>query len=143
MEPVEIKPPKAMSTTGAPVSATGAPISATGAVAGPGARPSSVPPPVTNVSAAPAGMRSLQADDLPPELEAGETFGEPSSGEITLRGKLGLADKAHGFENDPANQFFPDELEEAEFFIQNELLDEAKEILAQILDDGPESARAQ
>jgi tetratricopeptide (TPR) repeat protein len=56
---------------------------------------------------------------------------------------LGVADKAHGWEGDPANQFFPDELEEAEFFIRQELLDEAKEILTSILDDVPDSGRVQ
>jgi pilus assembly protein FimV len=69
------------------------------------------------------------------------------SDDVTLRGvdkpKLQFADKQQGFENDPANQFFPDELEECEFFIQQELYDEAKEILTNILDDVPESARVQ
>lgn len=58
-------------------------------------------------------------------------------------GKLGVSDKAHGWEGDPANQFFPDELEEAEFFIQQELLDEAREILTSILEDVPDSGRVQ
>jgi tetratricopeptide (TPR) repeat protein len=94
----------------------------------------------TSPSRAPAPRQLAQA--LPPEMNS-DSFNDASQGEITLRGKLGLKDKAHGFENDPANQFFPDELEEAEFFIQNELLDEAKEIIATILEDVPDSARAQ
>ena len=61
----------------------------------------------------------------------------------TKRDNLGLKAKAQGFENDPANQFFHDELEEAEFFIQQELLDEAREILTAIIDDVPDSARVQ
>ncbi len=84
---------------------------------------------------------SLGLEELPPEMSF-DAFSEPS-GEITLRGKLGLANKAHGFEDDPANQFFPDELEEAEFFIQQELLDEARDILSAILEDVPDSARVQ
>lgn len=68
---------------------------------------------------------------------------EPSVDVSTTRDKLGLKAKAQGFENDPANQFFHDELEEAEFFIQQELLDEAREILTAILDDVPDSARVQ
>ena len=83
----------------------------------------------TMSAGAPAGMN-------------GDNFSE-ISGEITLRGKLGLEAKVQGFEDDPANQFFPDELEESEFFIQQELLDEAKEILTSILDDVPDSARVQ
>lgn len=46
-----------------------------------------------------------------------------------------------GFEDDPANTFFPDELAEAEFFIQQDLLDEAREILEPILEEIEDSAR--
>jgi tetratricopeptide (TPR) repeat protein len=46
-----------------------------------------------------------------------------------------------GFEDDPANTFFPDELAEAEFFIQQELLDEAREILEPILEEMGDSER--
>jgi tetratricopeptide (TPR) repeat protein len=99
-----------------------------------------------DVAAFDASLPSLSAPAAPaplPMVDELDAFAEPSSGDITLRGKLGLQDKAQGFEDDPANQFFPDELEEAEFFIKNDLLDEAKEILTAILEDVPESARAQ
>ena len=46
-----------------------------------------------------------------------------------------------GFEDDPANTFFPDELAEAEFFIQQELFDEAREILEPILEEIEDSER--
>ncbi len=46
-------------------------------------------------------------------------------------------------ERDPADDFFPDELEEADFFIRQGLLDEARDILLSILEDVPESWRAQ
>ena len=46
-----------------------------------------------------------------------------------------------GFEDDPANTFFPDELAEAEFFIQQDLLDEAREILEPILEEIDDSER--
>jgi tetratricopeptide (TPR) repeat protein len=55
--------------------------------------------------------------------------------------KLGVSEQARGFEDDPAGAFFPEELEEAEFFIKQELLDEAKEILLEIQESVPESAR--
>ncbi len=50
---------------------------------------------------------------------------------------------ARGFEDDPANTFFPDELAEAEFFIQQDLLDEAREILTPILEEVEDSLRVQ
>jgi tetratricopeptide (TPR) repeat protein len=50
---------------------------------------------------------------------------------------------ARGFEDDPANTFFPDELAEAEFFIQQDLLDEAREILEPILEEVDDSPRVQ
>ena len=46
-----------------------------------------------------------------------------------------------GFEDDPANTFFADELAEAEFLIQQDLLDEAREILEPILDEIDDSER--
>ena len=46
-----------------------------------------------------------------------------------------------GFEDDPANTFFADELAEAEFLIQQDLLDEAREILEPILDEIDDSQR--
>lgn len=55
--------------------------------------------------------------------------------------RLGLSEQAHGFENDPATQFYPDEMEEAEFFIQQELLDEAREILSEIHEELEDSER--
>jgi tetratricopeptide (TPR) repeat protein len=55
--------------------------------------------------------------------------------------KLGVSEQARGFEDDPAAAFFPEELEEAEFFIKQDLLDEAKEILVEIQESVPESAR--
>jgi tetratricopeptide (TPR) repeat protein len=58
-------------------------------------------------------------------------------------GKLGLASKAQGFEDDQATQFFPDELEEAEFFIQQDLFDEARDILNGVQEDVPDSPRVQ
>lgn len=78
-----------------------------------------------------------------PAIVAPPAADEPSVELVTTRDKLGLKAKAQGFENDPANQFFHDELEESEFFIQQELLDEAKEILTAILEDVPDSARVQ
>jgi tetratricopeptide (TPR) repeat protein len=53
----------------------------------------------------------------------------------------GLFAPERGFEDDPANTFFPDELAEAEFFIQQELLDEAREILEPILEEIDDSER--
>lgn len=55
--------------------------------------------------------------------------------------RLGLSEQAHGFESDPATQFYPDEMEEAEFFIQQELLDEAREILTEIHEELEDSER--
>lgn len=55
--------------------------------------------------------------------------------------KLKPGAAAARFEDDPATQFFPDELEEADFFIAQELFDEAREILEGILDDVPDSPR--
>jgi hypothetical protein len=46
-----------------------------------------------------------------------------------------------GFEDDPANTFFADELAEAEFFIQQEMLGEAREILEPILAEVEDSER--
>ncbi|MCC7073743.1 MAG: tetratricopeptide repeat protein [Deltaproteobacteria bacterium] len=88
------------------------------------------PVPASTSPAAVATLGSVALDD--PSLDLGAS-----------RDRLGLKAKAQGFENDPANQFFHDELEESEFFIQQELLDEAKEILTAILDDVPDSARVQ
>lgn len=45
-------------------------------------------------------------------------------------------------EPDMAEEFFPDELAEADFFVQNGLFDEAREILQKVLDDVPDSRRA-
>jgi tetratricopeptide (TPR) repeat protein len=75
---------------------------------------------------------------------AAQTAAEPAlprEAPAPAGGKLGLASKGQGFEDDQANQFFPDELEEAEFFIQQDLLDEAREILTSILEDVPDSPR--
>ena len=46
-------------------------------------------------------------------------------------------------DNDPAAEAFADELEEAEFFIQQEMADEAREILDSILAKVPDSYRAE
>ena len=46
-------------------------------------------------------------------------------------------------EPDPAEAFFPDEFNEADFFIRQGLYDEAKDILQAILEDVPDSGRAQ
>ena len=54
-----------------------------------------------------------------------------------------LFQATRGFEDDPANTFFPDELAEAEFFIQQDLLDEAREILTPILEEIEDSLRVQ
>ncbi len=94
--------------------------------------------PATVSAPAPASLPSLPAPVAAPAM-----LDDPSVELSTSRDRLGLKAKAQGFENDPANQFFHDELEEAEFFIQQELLDEAKEILTAILDDVPDSARVQ
>ncbi len=107
-----------------------------------------LPDDVKNLLHAPAPlMDALSAMGQPSALghvqSAGlDAFTVDDTGTLD-RGKLGLAAKAQGFEDDPANQFFPDELEESEFFIQQDLLDEAREILAAILDDIPDSARVQ
>lgn len=45
-------------------------------------------------------------------------------------------------EPDPAEAFFPDEFNEADFFVRQGLYDEAKDILQAILEDVPESGRA-
>ncbi len=68
---------------------------------------------------------------------------EAAAGVPAAPKNLGVSDAAYGFEDDPALQFFAEEIEEAEFFIRQELLDEAREILSEIIDDVPESARAQ
>ena len=51
-------------------------------------------------------------------------------------------EKAQTEAHDPAEDFFPDELEEAEFFVRQGLLDEAIDILNSILEDVPDSFRA-
>ena|GEM_PF-546488 len=56
--------------------------------------------------------------------------------------KLGVSEQAHGFADDIATQFYPDEMEEAEFFIQQGLYDEAREILEEIADELEDSQRA-
>ncbi|MBN2359958.1 MAG: tetratricopeptide repeat protein [Deltaproteobacteria bacterium] len=45
-------------------------------------------------------------------------------------------------ERDPASDFFPDEFNEADFFMRQGLYEEARDILQAILDDVPESWRA-
>jgi pilus assembly protein FimV len=87
-------------------------------------------------------LRRPSAERAPAPAPVAST---PSAAPVVtaVRGDLGVADKAHGWEGDPANDFFPQELEESEFFIQQELLDEAKEILTSILEDVPDSARVQ
>ncbi|MFH1809263.1 MAG: tetratricopeptide repeat protein [Pseudomonadota bacterium] len=45
-------------------------------------------------------------------------------------------------ESDPAQEFFADELGEADFFVRQGLLDEARDILHAILEDVPESRKA-
>ena len=107
-----------------------------------------IPAPVSAPSAAAiAAPVPTMAPRVPPVVAtapaAPALLDDPSMELATSRDRLGLKAKAQGFENDPANQFFHDELEEAEFFIQQELLDEAKEILTAILDDVPDSARVQ
>ena len=88
-------------------------------------------------SSPPTASHDGAFEDDAPQMSAEEEQ------QLKTAGKLGFAGKAQGFENDPANTFFPDELEEAEFFISQGLLDEAKEIVQSILEDVPESARAQ
>ena len=51
--------------------------------------------------------------------------------------------EARSLRDDPAEQFFSSELEEADFFIQQDLLEEAKEILQSILEDVSDSRRVQ
>lgn len=82
-----------------------------------------VPPPVADVAAPVAAV-----DDA--------DVGAPSQ-------SRDLFAPARGFEDDPANTFFPDELAEAEFFIQQDLLDEAREILEPILEEVDDSPRVQ
>ncbi len=64
-----------------------------------------------------------------------------SSGEEPRKPKLGVSTSAYGFEDDPAAAFYPDELEEAEFFLNTELIDEAREILLEIQEDVDDSPR--
>jgi len=76
-------------------------------------------------------------DDEP----ASNGAGEAPVADKAYTPKLGVSEAAHGFEDDPAADFFPEELEEAEFFIKQDLLDEAKEILIEIQDNVPDSPR--
>ncbi|MBM4282243.1 MAG: tetratricopeptide repeat protein [Deltaproteobacteria bacterium] len=46
-----------------------------------------------------------------------------------------------GFEDDPANRFFADELAEGEFFLREDMLDEARDVLRPVIDEVPESLR--
>ena len=63
---------------------------------------------------------------------------DPASVEKTDDG-----DAAQAPVHDPAEDFFPDELEEADFFIRQGLYEEATDILQSILEDVPDSFRAQ
>ncbi len=96
-------------------------------------------------------LASIDADDIE---ELGESFVEsfvpppvgppPASVDDVPEGmsqSRALFAPERGFEDDPANTFFPDELAEAEFFIQQDLLDEAREILEPILDEIDDSER--
>jgi tetratricopeptide (TPR) repeat protein len=91
-----------------------------------------------------SGVRRA-ASGLFPEMNFRDVTGvQPvQDASSSMRSRLGQSDKAHGFENDPASSFFPDELEEAEFFIEQELYDEAREILHVISEDVPDSPRVQ
>jgi len=76
-------------------------------------------------SAPPFAAPLASADDIPDGMSQSRALFAPE----------------RGFEDDPANTFFPDELAEAEFFIQQELLDEAREILEPILEEIEDSER--
>ncbi|MFZ9887284.1 MAG: tetratricopeptide repeat protein [Myxococcota bacterium] len=52
-----------------------------------------------------------------------------------------MAAAGHGFEDDPVMQFFAAEVGEAEFFLRQGLVDEAREILDEVLDEHPDSPR--
>jgi tetratricopeptide (TPR) repeat protein len=52
-----------------------------------------------------------------------------------------IAAAGHGFEDDPVMQFFAAEVGEAEFFLRQGLVDEAREILDEVLDEHPDSPR--
>ncbi len=69
---------------------------------------------------------------------SGDDFADDAGQMSAVRG---LFVPERGFEDDPANTFFPDELAEAEFFIQQDLLDEAREILEPILEEIDDSER--
>jgi tetratricopeptide (TPR) repeat protein len=88
-----------------------------------------------------AGFDDVPAPEELPSLEGEEVVPAPPGDDEGDR--LGVSDAAHGFEDDPALAFFEEEIEEAEFFIRQELLDEAREIVTEILDGVPESPRAQ
>ncbi|HEY1097946.1 MAG TPA: tetratricopeptide repeat protein, partial [Myxococcota bacterium] len=68
-----------------------------------------------------------------------EDFPADDAGQMSAVRELFVPER--GFEDDPANTFFPDELAEAEFFIQQDLLDEAREILEPILEEIEDSER--
>ncbi len=90
-------------------------------------------------------------EPFPPEEEPATSGSDPFAPQTTaaqpmvpadesMAQKLGTTDAARGFEDDIAASFFPDELEEAEFFIKQGILDEAKEILDEIVDSLPDES---
>jgi tetratricopeptide (TPR) repeat protein len=56
-------------------------------------------------------------------------------------GARSLFQPVQGFEDDPANTFFADELAEVEFFLEQELVEEARAVLEAIVDEVPDSPR--
>ncbi|MCP4503153.1 MAG: tetratricopeptide repeat protein [Deltaproteobacteria bacterium] len=82
--------------------------------------------------------------EVPPETDLLSRGALSDDGDESGEGKptLGVSEQAQGFENDPATQFYPEEMEEAEFFIQQGILDEAREILEEINEDLEDSERA-
>jgi len=73
------------------------------------------------------------------------TFAEPLEEPAPVEPAVAMEEPAAAVDDevrDPAEDFFPDEFEEADFFIRQGLYDEASDILQAIIEDVPESWRA-
>jgi tetratricopeptide (TPR) repeat protein len=103
----------------------------------------SVPPPrprapLSTPASQPVPAAPPPAPRPPPPLEpAPGAFDEAAVTDPSMR-----SSSPAGSEPDPAEEFFGDELGEADFFVRQGLLDEARDILQSILEDVPDSKKA-
>lgn len=92
-------------------------------------------------NATPGG--TYQAPNQPSQTLVGTPAFDANAAGQEMKGENAAGAENFAPENDPAAGAFADELEEAEFFIQQEMADEAREILDSILTKVPNSYRAQ